>query len=80
MEGAGLKYDGYYAGASLGDVGAYGVWWSYTINSTNYSYVASVRSDNKIYPNDYSSKYFGRTVRYTIQILVLLIHYLWVWG
>ncbi|MBR3233297.1 hypothetical protein IKG12_00330 [Candidatus Saccharibacteria bacterium] len=63
MEGAGLKYGGYYGSTTLNNVGTRGYWWVSTIRGTNGAYSLLMYSDNTIYPQGNSDKYVGRSVR-----------------
>ena len=80
MNGAELRYDGFYNATSLNYVGGAGGRWSATVSSDSQVYRLDVYPDGRIYPNDAGTRQLGRSVRYIAQILVLLIHYLWVWG
>ena len=82
MNGAGLGYVGSYNEILLYNVGIAGHWWSSTVsdNSNNAYRLYISLNDSLIRPRAGNNKNTGRAVRYTIQILVLLIHYLGVWG
>ena len=63
MNGAGLKYDGYYLPMTLEIIGIGGVWWSSIIRDANRAYFLSVNIDNGIFPLNNNSKSIGRAVR-----------------
>ena len=81
MNGAGLEYDGYYSGASLNAVNVGATWQSSTVSDDiKESYSFGFNKGGTLSPQYSNGKILGRSVRCVVQILVLLIHYLWVWG
>ncbi|MBR3233287.1 hypothetical protein IKG12_00280 [Candidatus Saccharibacteria bacterium] len=63
MNGAELRYDGFYNATSLNYVGGAGGRWSATVSSDSQVYRLDVYPDGRIYPNDAGTRQLGRSVR-----------------
>ena len=74
MNGASLKYSGYYVSTSLGEIGQGGGWRSSTISDSNEAHRLFIYLGNgRIGPVGYDVKFIGRSVRCISSPLVALV-------